>query len=134
MRSPATIGDERPGGAGTFQRTFLSGPNSTGGFWSSATPDPLGPRNWGQASGRSAATAAAARIRTASDENIRIMSTPSLVTGRLYTSEGRTSARWVVAHASAPGERNVFTLRSTASLPPGPCRLHPLLCRLLGVE
>src|SRR5262249_20852579 len=33
---------------------FLSGPNSTGGFAWSATPDPLGPRNRGHASESSA--------------------------------------------------------------------------------
>jgi hypothetical protein len=45
--SPTTIGDESPLGTGFFHFTFLSGPTSTGGFWSSATPDPPGPRNCG---------------------------------------------------------------------------------------
>src|SRR5438045_9439649 len=53
--APATIGDESPAGAGTFQLTFCSGPNSTGGFWASATPDPFGPRNRGHTSAWSAA-------------------------------------------------------------------------------
>src|SRR5687767_391151 len=48
--SPAAIGDESPLGTTTFHFTFFSGPNSTGGFWFSATPDPLGPRKRGQAS------------------------------------------------------------------------------------
>src|SRR6516164_826971 len=47
--SPAVIGEDRPAGAGTFHLRFLSGPNSTGGFWPSATPDPPGPRNCGHA-------------------------------------------------------------------------------------
>src|SRR6266571_8211563 len=54
--SPATIGEERPLGADTFHLTFLSGPNSTGGFALSATPDPFGPRNRGHASAFSAAS------------------------------------------------------------------------------
>src|SRR5262245_59461677 len=45
--SPATIGEESPLGTGTFHFAFLSGPNSTGGFAWSATPDPLGPRHRG---------------------------------------------------------------------------------------
>src|SRR6476660_8345365 len=73
-RSPATIGDDSPGGAGTFHLRFLSGPNSTGGFWSSATPDPLGPRNCGQASGLSAASPAAATATIATDASIPFMS------------------------------------------------------------
>src|SRR6266404_80799 len=47
------IGDEIPAGTGTFHWTFRSGPISTGGFCPSATPDPPGPRNCGQASGLS---------------------------------------------------------------------------------
>src|SRR5262245_35250526 len=46
--SPATIGEETPAGAATFHFRFFSGPNSTGGFCPSATPEPLGPRNCGQ--------------------------------------------------------------------------------------
>ena len=46
--SPATTGDEKPDGTGTFHFRFLSGPNSTGGFSPSpATPLPFGPRNCG---------------------------------------------------------------------------------------
>jgi hypothetical protein len=67
--SPATIGEENPLGAGTFHFTFFSGPNATGGFWPSATPDPPGPRNWGQASGGSAAGAMAAQAATVTDAN-----------------------------------------------------------------
>ena len=44
---------EARSGPATFHFTFLSGPNSTGGFWPSATPEPFGPRNCGQASGSS---------------------------------------------------------------------------------
>src|SRR5262245_44554071 len=53
--SPATMGEESPLGAGTFHFTFLSGPNSMGGFALSAIPDPLGPRSLGHASDLSAA-------------------------------------------------------------------------------
>src|SRR5205807_468911 len=60
--SPATMGDDNPLGTATFQRTFFSGPNSTGGFCPWATPDPPSPRNWGQESGLSAPTAAATTI------------------------------------------------------------------------
>src|SRR3979411_3327767 len=42
--SPATIGEDDPAGTGTFHLTFLSGPNSTGGFWPCATPAPPRPR------------------------------------------------------------------------------------------
>src|SRR5256885_1762798 len=70
----ATIGDDSPGGAGTFHLTFWSGPNSTGGFWSSATPDPLGPRNCGQASDLSAASPTAAAMATATDASIPFIS------------------------------------------------------------
>src|SRR5262245_3334256 len=63
--SPATIGDESPLGAGTFHFTFFSGPNSTGGFCPSATPDPPGPRNCGQASGLSALSPTAANTPSA---------------------------------------------------------------------
>src|SRR5262245_59241245 len=42
------IGEDKPLGAEDFHFTFLSGPNSTGGFWPSATPEPSGPRNRGQ--------------------------------------------------------------------------------------
>src|SRR5438045_9717250 len=62
--APATIGDESPAGAGTFQLTFFSGPNSTGGFWASATPDPFGPRNRGHTSAGSAARPTAANRTT----------------------------------------------------------------------
>src|SRR5256712_12698375 len=62
--SPATIGEERPLGAGTFHFTFLSGPNSTGGFWPSATPEPSGPRNRGHASELSAASPTAVNAST----------------------------------------------------------------------
>src|SRR6476620_5743851 len=50
-KSPTTIGDEGPPGTDLFHFTFLSGPTSTGGFWSSAIPDPPGPRNCGHTSG-----------------------------------------------------------------------------------
>src|SRR5262245_12777119 len=60
--SPAMIGDERPLGTGTFHFTFFSGPNSTGGFASSAMPDPFGPRNRGQASDFSALEPGVANI------------------------------------------------------------------------
>jgi hypothetical protein len=48
------MGEESPLGAGTFHFTFNSGPNLTGGCWSSATPEPFGPRNLGHARGWSA--------------------------------------------------------------------------------
>src|SRR6476660_1148260 len=48
--SPATMGEESPLGVDAFHFRFLSGPNSTGGFWPSATPDPSGPRNRGHTS------------------------------------------------------------------------------------
>src|SRR3954462_3760487 len=80
-RSPATIGDDSPGGAGTFHLTFFSGPNSTGGFWSAATPDPLGPRTWGQVSGLLAAIPTAATAARATDASIPFMQTPPLVLG-----------------------------------------------------
>src|SRR5262245_13456494 len=50
--SPTTTGDDAPGGTGTFHARFSVGPNLTGGFWSSATPDPAGPRNCGQSAAR----------------------------------------------------------------------------------
>ena len=62
--SPATIGEESPLGANTFHFTFLSGPNSTGGFWPSAMPDPSGPRNLGHTSDLSAASPPAVNIPT----------------------------------------------------------------------
>src|SRR5277367_4695158 len=65
--SPATIGDEKPFGTTVFHFTFLSGQNSTGGFWPSATPDPFGPRNRGQASGLSAAKPHAANATNTVD-------------------------------------------------------------------
>src|SRR5947208_10798742 len=75
------MGDDAPSGAATFHLTFLSGPNSTGGFWSSATPDPLGPRNCGQASGLSAASPTAATAARATDASIPFMQNPPLVLG-----------------------------------------------------
>src|SRR5688500_5914343 len=53
--SPAAMGDDMPAGTGTFHFRFFSGPNSVGGFWPSATPDPFGPRNRGQTSDSSVA-------------------------------------------------------------------------------
>src|SRR5262249_25591347 len=62
---PATPGGASPAGAGTFHFTFLAGPNSTGGFSVSATPEPPGPRNWGHASGLSPPRPAATNAATA---------------------------------------------------------------------
>src|SRR5882672_9878074 len=76
--SPATTGEERPVGAGTFHFTFLSGPNSTGGFWPSATPDPFGPRNWGQASDLSAASPTPVNAPTDTNATNSFMSWNSL--------------------------------------------------------
>src|SRR6516164_2081374 len=76
--SPAVIGEDRPAGAGTFHLRFLSGPNSTGGFWPSATPDPPGPRNCGHA-GPSPARPAFAQSPSARTAIIVLMSTPSVV-------------------------------------------------------
>src|SRR5438552_16426833 len=82
--SPATIGEEDPAGAGTFHFTFLSGPNSTGGFWPSAAPDPPGPRNPGHASGLSPPVPTAANTPRATDAINSFMTLPSVVvdTGR----------------------------------------------------
>src|SRR6266446_1581537 len=72
-RSPTTIGDEKPLGVLTFHLTFLSGPKSIGGFWFSATPDPLGPRNCGQTSDFSPACPwTANNPNTASAINVRM--------------------------------------------------------------
>src|SRR4051794_3423266 len=91
--SPATIGDENPPGTRTFHLTFLFGPNSTGGFWSSATADPPGPRNWGQASGRSAPSPATANTPTATDAIHPLMSSSSVdgITDRRGDVGGRRS-------------------------------------------
>jgi hypothetical protein len=56
-------GEECPNGNAVFQTTFVEGPNATGAFATSATPDPLTPRNMGH-------SPAVATIATAS--NIRI--------------------------------------------------------------
>src|SRR4051794_19737027 len=45
------MGEERPLGAATFHFRFFSGPNSSGGFCPSATPEPSGPRKRGQTRG-----------------------------------------------------------------------------------
>src|ERR1700690_1384948 len=45
IRSPTTMGEDAPGGTATFHNRFSFRPNFTGGFWSSATPEPPGPRN-----------------------------------------------------------------------------------------
>src|SRR4051812_14014115 len=76
--SPAAIGEENPGGTLTFHFTFLSGPNSTGGFCPSATADPFGPRNCGHASGASAPSPATANTPTATDAIHFLMPSPSL--------------------------------------------------------
>src|ERR1700676_2031092 len=76
--SPAVIGEDRPRGAGTFHLRFLVGPNSTGGFWPSATPDPPGPRNCGHA-GPSPAWPAVAKSPSATTAIIVLMSIPSVV-------------------------------------------------------
>src|SRR5688572_31156128 len=55
--SPARMGDERPGGAGTFHLTFVSGPMLIGGLACSATPEPPGPRNCGHSNAFSPAVA-----------------------------------------------------------------------------
>src|SRR5262245_36970712 len=75
--SPATVGEENPAGTGTFHLTFLSGPNATGGFWPSATPDPPGPRNPGHASGLSPASPADANTPKATDAINPFMALPS---------------------------------------------------------
>src|SRR5262245_30619672 len=63
--SPATMGEDPPFGAVTFHFTFLSGPNSTGGFCPSATPDPPGPRNCGHGPAGAWAEAVAAQDQAA---------------------------------------------------------------------
>src|SRR5205085_2708780 len=80
-RSPAMIGEENPGGTGTFQRTFRSGPNSTGGFSPSATAEPPDPRNCGHASRRSSANPTAANTASATHAVSHLMSGPSVVLG-----------------------------------------------------
>src|ERR1700722_14562780 len=47
------MGDDAPGGTATFHAKFSFGPNLTGGFFFSATPEPLGPRNCGQSAAKS---------------------------------------------------------------------------------
>src|SRR5262245_12341667 len=59
--SPTTTGDDAPGGTGTFHARFSVGLNLTGGFWSSTTPDPAGPRNCGQSAARIGSVRARAR-------------------------------------------------------------------------
>src|SRR5262245_36326872 len=81
MLSPAMIGDDKPLGILTFHFTFLLGPNRTGGFCPSATPDPPGPRNCGQASG-SPARPTAANNPNATNAIIVLMSI-SLVVDRI---------------------------------------------------
>src|SRR6516164_9791404 len=76
--SPAVIGEDRPAGAGTFHLRFLVGPNSTGGFWPSATPDPFGPRNCGHA-GPSPARPMVVHSPSATTAIIILMSSPSVV-------------------------------------------------------
>src|SRR5262245_24884646 len=61
------IGEESPLGVETFHFKFLSGPNSTGGFAWSATPEPFGPRNRGQTSELSALKAAVVNTPPASN-------------------------------------------------------------------
>src|SRR5262245_15002132 len=77
--SPATTGEEKPAGAGAFHLAFLPAPNSTGGFWLSATPDPPAPRKPGRVSGRSPRRPAAANIPRASDAINPFMALPSVV-------------------------------------------------------
>src|SRR5438128_2585703 len=62
MRPLATMGDERPDPTAVFQRTFLPGPNSTGGL-PSPSPEEFGPRNAGHAS--FASSAAPAKVEKA---------------------------------------------------------------------
>src|SRR5688500_11780436 len=45
MWSCHTTGEEWPGGTAVFHSRFSDGPNAIGGRLSSATPEPLGPRN-----------------------------------------------------------------------------------------
>src|SRR5262245_25790534 len=61
------IGEESPLGAETFHFKFLSGPNSTGGFALSATPEPFGPRNRGHPSELSALNAVVVNTPPASN-------------------------------------------------------------------
>src|SRR5262245_3359680 len=84
--SPATTGEESPLGAGTFHLTFLSGPNSTGGFWSSATPDPFGPRNCGHTSGLSAPTATVVSTPSATHASVLFIIVTSKVSGERRTT------------------------------------------------
>src|SRR6266851_9593133 len=85
--SRAMIGDDIPVGARTFHFTFLSGPNSTGGFWPAATPDPPGPRNCGHASGVSPPCPTAARRAATTNAIGVLMSNTSGVVGMVSSSE-----------------------------------------------
>src|SRR5204863_9240573 len=87
--SPATIGDDQPPGALTFHLTFLSGPNSTGGFCSSATPDPPGPRNCGHGPAGAWPDAVAAKDQAA---RTHIASRPCL---------GELTMRWDIVDSSS---------------------------------
>src|SRR5437867_9622867 len=56
MRSPATTGEECPGGSGVFQITLRPGPISAGrGDPVPARPEALAPRNCGQSEARTSA-------------------------------------------------------------------------------
>jgi hypothetical protein len=70
------IGDEKPGGTLIFQRTFLSGPISVGGFSFSAMAEPPGPRNWGHAGSAAEVEPAASAHSDAHRKSRRIFSSP----------------------------------------------------------
>src|SRR5579885_850075 len=63
-------GDDTPGGTATFHLTFFCGPNSTGGFWPAATPDPPGPRNCGHGAGSAADDTAGTSARNRAESRV----------------------------------------------------------------
>src|SRR5262245_14647767 len=97
--SPTTIGDDAPGGTGTFQTRLSFGPNFTGGFWSSATPDPAGPRDCDRAG---AGAESQRPVASASAEADRVMNPSEMET------EGRTGTR-VVTPARSRHPRRTAT-------------------------
>src|SRR5436190_18046417 len=88
------VGDENPDGTLIFQRTFLSGPISVGGFSFSATPDPPGPRNCGHAESAAEAKVAEKAQSDAQRKSRRIIHSLkcSLRGAHRAEADGRTEA------------------------------------------
>src|SRR5262245_46832322 len=103
MRSPATTGEEWPGGNGTFHRTFFVGPISSGtGRSTSGVANPPGPRNCGQ--GPACARGPSAR-------------TTSRATKRAIGGPPGLSARNILEH---PSYRRRSGKQACPALPPQP--------------